>query len=131
VFVYRDWCARAEAALAHVARSLADHDAARSHAAAALRHARDRGSYLALVDALPAAAGVLLDGEPLRATEIYALACMLPAVANSVWFDDVVGKPIALAAGSLPAAVVAAAKERGRARDVNATLDELIAEWGE
>ena len=38
-----------------------------------------------------AAAAVLLsEGEIERAIEIYALACTLPAIANSQWFEDVV-----------------------------------------
>jgi hypothetical protein len=66
-----------------------------------------------------------------RAVEVYALACTFPYVANSRWHQDVIGKPIAAAAAALPPQVVAAAQERGRARDVQATLEELLAEWGE
>jgi len=130
--VYRDWAARAHAACSHVARGLGDLGDARHHLTAALRWAADRKSFFALVDALPAAALLLLsEGKEERAVETYALACTLPAISKSVWVQDVVGKPIAQAAGTLPAAVVAAAQERGRARDMQETLEELISEWGE
>ena len=49
-------------------------------------------------------------------------------VGNSVWFADVVGNEITAAAESLPPEVVAAAKDRGRARDLWETARELLAE---
>jgi hypothetical protein len=51
-----------------------------------------------------------------------------PFVANSVWWEDVVGKHIATAAAALPPDVVAAAQERGRARDLWSTAEELLGE---
>jgi hypothetical protein len=50
-------------------------------------------------------------------------------VANSRWFEDVAGRHIAAAAAPLPPDVVAAAQERGRARDLDATVAELLVEW--
>ena len=82
--------------------------------------------------ALPVAALILADeGQHERAVELYEMALRYPYVANSRWFEDVAGKEIAAIAAALPPAVVAAAKERGRARDELATIEELIAEWGE
>ena len=82
--------------------------------------------------ALPGAALLLLDQrESERVVEIYALSCTLPAVATSRWFADVVGRPIAAAAATLPPDVVAAARERGRARDMQATVEELVDELEE
>jgi len=49
-------------------------------------------------------------------------------VANSRWFEDVAGREIAAAAEALPPEVVAAAQERGRARDLWATVEELLDE---
>ena len=49
-------------------------------------------------------------------------------MAHSVWFEDVYGKQIAAAAKGLPPEVVAAAQERGRARDLWATAEELLEE---
>jgi hypothetical protein len=65
-----------------------------------------------------------------RALDIYALASRYPFVAHSRWFEDVAGKHIAAAAATLPPDVVAAAQERGRARDLWATAEELLAELG-
>jgi hypothetical protein len=49
-------------------------------------------------------------------------------VASSRWFKGVAGKHIAAVAATLPPEVVAAAQERGRARDLEATVAELLAE---
>jgi tetratricopeptide (TPR) repeat protein len=69
--------------------------------------------------------------EKERAVELYALAVRYPFVASSPWFEDVAGRHIAAVAASLPREVVAAAQERGRARDLWETADELLAQLGE
>jgi hypothetical protein len=51
-----------------------------------------------------------------------------PFVANSHWFEDVAGRHVAAV---LPPDVVAAAQERGWARDLDATLAELLIELGQ
>jgi len=63
--------------------------------------------------------------------EIYALASRYPIVAHSRWFEDVAGPHIATVAASLPPNVVAAAEERGPARDPEATVAELLVELEE
>jgi predicted ATPase/DNA-binding SARP family transcriptional activator len=63
-----------------------------------------------------------------RAVELYALASRYPAVGNSRWFADVVRRPVAAVAATMGPDVVAAAEERGRARDLGATMAELLAE---
>ena len=65
------------------------------------------------------------EGEAERAVELYALTSRYPYVANSRWFEDVIGRHIADAAARLPAAVAEAARERGRKRDLAATLEEI------
>jgi hypothetical protein len=50
-------------------------------------------------------------------------------VANSRWFEDVVGGHILATATTLPPEVVAAAKARGRARDLWETAAEILAEF--
>ncbi|MBN2390702.1 MAG: hypothetical protein JXR84_08265 [Anaerolineae bacterium] len=86
----------------------------------------------ALMYALPASALLLADqGKVERAVEIYALASRHPFVANSCWFEDVAGRHIAAVAAKLPPEVVVAAQERGRARDLQATVLELLEELGE
>jgi hypothetical protein len=67
-------------------------------------------------------------GENERAVELYALASRYPLVAKSRWFADVAGRQIAAVAAALPAGRVAVLQERGRARDLEATAAELLAE---
>ncbi|MBN1811153.1 MAG: hypothetical protein JXA14_04885, partial [Anaerolineae bacterium] len=62
-----------------------------------------------------------------RAVEVYALALRYPHIANSRWYQDVFSPSIAGAAASLPPEVVRAAQARGRARDLAATVRELLA----
>jgi hypothetical protein len=69
-------------------------------------------------------------GEAERAVELYALASRYGHVANSRWFEDVAGKHITAVAETLPPEAVTAAQERGRARDLWATAEELLAEVG-
>ena len=84
------------------------------------------------ITALPATALLLADrGEPERAVELYALASRYPYVAHSRWFEDAAGKHIAALAAGLPPDVVSAAQERGRARDLDATVEELLVELGQ
>jgi tetratricopeptide (TPR) repeat protein len=117
------------AVLGIVARGLGNLCQARQHLYDALRAATE---LRALVFALPAIALLLTDqGEAERAVELYALALRYPFVANSRWFEDVAGRHIAAVAATLPPDAVAAAQERGRARDLEATVAELLAELEE
>jgi len=102
---------------------------AEGHLSEALRTASEIVIF-PIITALPAIALLLADrGEVERAVELYALASRYPRVANSRWFEDVAGNHIA-AAATLPPKVVAAAQARGRARDLDATVAELLAELG-
>jgi predicted ATPase/DNA-binding SARP family transcriptional activator len=113
----------------YAARGLGQLPQARQHLAAALRVVTDVQDFWAGLLALPAAALVLADaGEAERALQLYALASRYPFVANSHWFEDVAGKHIAAIATTLPPQVVAAAQERGRARDLWETAAELLHE---
>jgi len=67
-------------------------------------------------------------GEAERAVEIYASARRYPFVARSRWHEEICALPVAAAAASLPPEVRAAAEERGRARESEATVQELLAE---
>ena len=69
-------------------------------------------------------------GEEELAVEIYALASRYPYVAKSRFYDDIIGKHIAAAAATLPPDVVSAAQQRGRARDLWETAEELLEELG-
>ena len=102
---------------------------ARHHTCAALRIATEVSAAAILVDTVPPIALLLADrGEAARAVELYALALRYPGIANSRFCDDVAGRHIATTAETLPPDVVAAAQERGRARDLEATVRELLAE---
>ncbi|MBN1936725.1 MAG: hypothetical protein JW934_18840 [Anaerolineae bacterium] len=91
---------------------------------------RTRG-FFSQIFSVSAAALLLAElGEKERAVEIYALALRYPFVANSRWFEDIAGRRIAAAAANLPPEVVAAAQARGRARDLQATVKELLEELG-
>jgi predicted ATPase len=114
------------------ARGLGQLPQARQHLYEALHLATELGSCVPLMHGLPAAALLLADeGQNERAVEVYALASRYPCVANSQWYEDVAGQHIAAIAATLPPDVVAAAQERGRARDLDTTVAELLAELGE
>jgi hypothetical protein len=88
-------------------------------------------SFVVLINGLPAAALFLADdGQDLRAIEIYALASRYRYVADSQWFEDIAGRHIAALAATLQPEDAAAARERGRARDLDATVGELLTELG-
>ena len=93
----------------------------------ALRFAIQNHLFLPLVCTLPVIALLLADerrAEP--AVELYALALRYDYVANSCWFEEVAGRHITAVAATLPPEVVAAAQERGRARDLWETAQELL-----
>ncbi len=77
-----------------------------------------------------AAAALLLAaaGETEQAVEFYAAAEQSGYVAHSAWFADIAGRPLARAAADLPAAVIGAARRRGRARDLWQMVSDLLAE---
>jgi len=89
------------------------------------------GGFFSPLPTLSAMALYLADqGSGERAVELYALASCSPLLANSRWYEDVAGRYIAAIATALPPDVVAAAQERGRARDPGATAAELLDELG-
>ena len=117
--------------LAAAERRLGNLDRAGQHLAEALQLCVDTGAHLFWLPLgpLPMIALLLADaGEHERAVELYALASRYPYVANSRWFEDVFGRHIDAVAATLPPDVAEAARERGRARDLQATVKELLAE---
>jgi tetratricopeptide (TPR) repeat protein len=107
-------------------------DQARRDLYEGLAPALARGSYLSYLFGLPSAALLLLgEGRVERAVELYALALEQPFVASSRWYEDVVGRQIDAAAATLPPEVVASAQASGRARDLETTVRELVADLGE
>jgi hypothetical protein len=70
-------------------------------------------------------------GRTEQAIELYALASLYPHIANSRWFEDVVGRWVTAAAAhpqGVPPQVVSAAQERGRASDLWDTAAQLATE---
>lgn len=133
--VYRDnqdheALGRALAVLAYASHDLGQFAQMRHCLCQALHIASEIGAFRPAILALPALAVLLADqGEAEWAVELYALASRYPFVSNSRWFKDVAGKQIAAVAATLPAQLVAAAQERGRARDLQTTVAELLDEF--
>jgi predicted ATPase len=95
----------------------------------ALRVVAASGAFDSSVTALAAAALFLIEqGQPERAVELYATASRYGLVSSSCFFQNVFGRPIAAAAAGLPPEVVAAARERGQARDLATVVADLLTE---
>jgi predicted ATPase/DNA-binding SARP family transcriptional activator len=120
------------AALGCAAIGRGDLDRARTHLREATHTAVMSEEFLGKLHLLPAMALYLVaQGETARAVELHALATRHPYVAHSRWFEDVAGRQIEAAAADLPQEVVAAARVRGQARDLDQTLQELLLELQE
>jgi predicted ATPase/DNA-binding CsgD family transcriptional regulator len=123
------WDVNQSAWLGLAARGLERRPEAWQHLVSVLDWASKGQAFIELMVALTGTALLLADeGEVERAIELYALASRHPFVANSRWFEDVVGRHITAVAGTLPPQVVATAQERGQARDLDATVGELLTE---
>ncbi len=118
------------AGLACAERAVDHHAQARQFFHEALKICTEIGSRGASL--LPAIALLLADqGEVGWAVELYALASRYPYLGRSRWYQDLFELSITKAAAALPPGSVKAAEERGRSRDVMATLSELLTELGE
>lgn len=118
--------------LAAAERGLGNLIQARHHLAQALQicvQAEPCSFYLSLKPLLVTALLLADAGEHARAVELYALASRYPLVSNSRWFERVFGRHIEAVAATLPSEVATAARERGRARDLQATVKELLADF--
>ncbi|MFN2232287.1 MAG: tetratricopeptide repeat protein, partial [Anaerolineae bacterium] len=130
--VHREWGrapSEVQATLGYVLLARGELDQARKHLYEATRTVVTSEDFLGKLNLLPAA-GLFLaaQGETARAVELYALATRYPYVANSRWFEDVAGRQIEAAAAELSPGVIAAAQARGRARDLDETVQELLLE---
>ena len=111
------------------ARGLGHRSEAWEHLGSVLDWACRHQEFREIMVALAGIALLLADeGQTERALEMYSLVSRYPFVANSRWFEDVAGSPLAAAVANSPTAVVNAPKERGRARDLDATVEELLRE---
>jgi predicted ATPase/DNA-binding CsgD family transcriptional regulator len=102
---------------------------AREHLFAALAWAREARRLRGLTVALGGLALLSAkEGDAERAVELYALASRYPLVARSRWFEDVIGRHIAAVSATLVPEVADAARERGKAGDLDVSVEELMAE---
>jgi hypothetical protein len=126
---------QALALLALAARGSGHLPQARQHLGEALRVAVDVQGYETFpfqMIVVSAMALLLADeGQGERAVELYAMASRYPLVANSRLLADLAGRHMAAVAAQLPADAAAAAQARGRSRDLEAALADLVAELGE
>jgi DNA-binding SARP family transcriptional activator/predicted ATPase len=126
-----DECCRSLAALACASRALGRHHRVRQELFHEMRRAADRQALAPLVWGLPALALLLADrGEQEQATELHALARHYPLVAQSRWFEDVVGRPIKALASTPPTDVMASARERDQVQDLQAALMKVLSGLG-
>jgi tetratricopeptide (TPR) repeat protein len=70
-------------------------------------------------------------GDKEQAMELYTLASRYSYVANSHWFEDIVGQHITTSITSLPPEVAEAAQARGQVLDLWQTVAELLGELSE
>ena len=123
---------RARVLLAFAERGLGNHAQAKQYLLTAFKETRESYVQVTLLHAFSLMALLYLDqGHLDRAIDLYALAADHPIVANSRWFEQMVGEPIEAAAATLDPSEVAAAQSQGRARDFAATRETLIAELEE
>jgi hypothetical protein len=111
------------------ARGAGEISLARERVAEALKVGVELGVFMPVMYGLPVAALLLADGGALeRAMEVYACASRYGFVANSRWFEDVVGQQIRTMAASLPAEAEDSAQEQGRPKDWDVMAAELLSE---
>ncbi|HEY3229351.1 MAG TPA: tetratricopeptide repeat protein, partial [Roseiflexaceae bacterium] len=110
-------------------RGLGNQREARRQVITALRSLLEQRTWLITFYALRTI-GLLLadDEEPERAVELYALTEREETFRDSSWSFAVWRRELAAIAAMLPANVAAAAEARGRARDLWATVEELLVE---
>jgi predicted ATPase/DNA-binding SARP family transcriptional activator len=102
---------------------------AERHLSQALHIAAKLRNWFPLPYALPVAVLLLVkQGQVERALELQAMISRFPAFVESRLIEDNFGRHVTAAAADLPPDVVAAARERGEARDPVATLVELLIE---
>jgi tetratricopeptide (TPR) repeat protein len=86
--------------------------------------------FKADVPAVYALSGVALylaaTGDTVRAIEVWTLARRHPFVANSKWFEDVVGRELEALAASLPPKMAEAARARGQVLDLWEAAADLL-----
>jgi tetratricopeptide (TPR) repeat protein len=102
---------------------------ARKYLHCALKMGVEINSAMSQVRVLSEASLILAEeGDLERAIEIYALASRYLWIGESQWHHDVIEHPLDILTSSLPEEVIEAAQKRGRERDLEGTVQELLAE---
>ena len=87
--------------------------------------------YVSAMNILACALLIYLEKNQLeRGVELYALASRYPYFTNTAYLQELVNPPYAALSSTLPPAVLAAAEQRGQQRELWATIDELLVEFG-
>ena len=111
------------------AREAGDTVLARQCVVGALEIGVDLGAFMPAMYALPVAALLLADnGAADRAVEAYACACRYGVVADSRWFEEMVGQQIRATTALLPMEAAQAARAQGQAQDWAAMAALVLAE---
>jgi tetratricopeptide (TPR) repeat protein len=114
------------------ARETGDTVLARQSVKETLKIGLELGAFMPVMYGLPVAALLQADQEALEwAVEIYACACRYEFVANSRWFEDLIGQQIKTMTASLPAETIETAQEKGRSQDWDAMAAEILNELEE
>ena len=128
-FADEPWDVNQSAWLGLAARGLNHRPEAWQHLISALEWASKGQRFMELMVSLAGIALLLADdGEVERAIELYALASRYQFVANSRWFEDVIGQHIAAVATTLSPEHVIAARRCGQASDLASSVEELLTE---
>ena len=123
----RDELGQAHAYLAYVELAQDQLAGAHSHLVQSLQQASTTRTILQILLALSAVARLfVVQEEPEMAIELWSLATTYPMIANSSMMDELAGRHVRAVFDLLPEAVVDAAEERGRQRDLHATAEELL-----
>jgi predicted ATPase/DNA-binding SARP family transcriptional activator len=124
----QDGVGSAHAGLALAAYKLGAYAQAWEHCLKALRRLSEYQHIFWMFYALGTMALLLAQqAQVTQAIEIYSLIRRYNFVANSRWFQDVIGRHLdQTAANALPATEVAAARKRGEAMQVWATVNQLL-----
>jgi tetratricopeptide (TPR) repeat protein len=116
------------AMLGLAARGLGHHLEAKQQMLSALSKASRTSDFMDQMVALVGLSLLQADEEQAeRAVELYSLASRHAFVANSAWFQDVVGGTLTAAAAGLSPEALRAARERGAALDLDDAVGKLLA----
>lgn len=114
------------------AQGLGDLVQARQHLYEALRLGVEANAFLPITITLSGIALLLVrKGDLEVAIELWTLLSRYPLISAGQLFEDTVGRKLADAAAALPPETVAAAEERGLARQLNTTAAEMLAKLGQ